>query len=69
MNTSKQAGDSKRYTISAAVSKAQYDYVVARAKDKGLTVSDYVRGLIEVGIAEDQMQANQQSPRQGPLCS
>lgn len=42
----KASPDSKRYVLGAAVSKTQYEYVNSRAKAKGLSVSDYVRGLL-----------------------
>ena len=49
-----QRSHSKRYTISTAVSKAQYDYVIGRAKDKGITVSNYVRNLLKIGLQVEQ---------------
>lgn len=35
--------DPKRYTISAAVTKAEYEDVVNRARAEGLTISNLIR--------------------------
>ena len=54
--------NSKRYVLGAAVGKNQYDYVGVRAKARDLSVSDYVRKLIDIGMSAEDAQAVRTAP-------
>ncbi len=57
---------SKRHTLCMSATQAQYDFVVARSRAKGVSVSDYLRNLVARGLRlevaeEKKTSANEQA--------